>query len=201
MKTKIGKTFIGIGLLLIAAALLITGANLLESYTAGDNARVILEKLQVQSQEEAIATVPALPEYLVDPNREMPTMESEGQLYIGVVEIPALELNLPVLSEWSYPLLKLAPCRYKGTTYRNDLIIMAHNFSTHFGGLIKLGIGDEVLFTDAEGAVYHYQVVELETLEGTAVEEMEAGDWDLTLFTCTRGGAARVTVRCQRMEA
>ena len=39
-----------------------------------------------------------------------------------------------------------------------------------------------------------------ETLPETAVEEMRAGEWDLTLFTCTYDGRARVTVRCIRTE-
>ena len=29
---------------------------------------------------------------------------------------------------------------------------------------------------------------------------MEAGDWDLTLFTCTIGGQTRVTIRLERVE-
>lgn len=40
----------------------------------------------------------------------------------------------------------------------------------------------------------------MEQLERTAIEEMESGDWDLTLFTCTVDGAARVTVRCQQTD-
>ena len=36
--------------------------------------------------------------------------------------------------------------------------------------------------------------------DGTAVEEMEAGEWDLTLFTCTPDSRSRVTVRCVRTQ-
>ncbi|MGN0969549.1 MAG: sortase, partial [Evtepia sp.] len=53
-----------------------------------------------------------------------------------------------------------------------------------------------VLFTDADGNQFRYTVAQVETLAKTAVEEMAAGDWDLTLFTCTLGGQTRVTVRC-----
>ena len=59
----------------------------------------------------------------------------------------------------------------------------------------------EVSFTDAVGNVFLYTVAELETLGKTDVEEMQAGDWDLTLFTCTYGGKNRVTVRCVPAEA
>ena len=51
-------------------------------------------------------------------------------------------------------------------------------------------------FTDVSGAVHRYTVMQVETLAPTAVDEMTGGDWDLTLFTCTYSGQARVTVRC-----
>ena len=80
------------------------------------------------------------------------------------------------------------------------MIILAHNYSTHFGTLKDLGIGDPVTFTDADGNVFRYEVLELETLMPSAIEKMESGDWDLTLFTCTVGGQSRVTVRCVTQE-
>ena len=87
----------------------------------------------------------------------------------------------------------------KGSAYRNDFIIARDNYKRHFARLGELNVGDKVLFTDADSNLFSYQVSKLEQLAGTAVEEMEAGDWDLTLFTCTIGGKARVTVRCERV--
>ena len=75
------------------------------------------------------------------------------------------------------------------------MIICAHNYVTHFGRLRNLLPGDQVIFTDIDGDEFYYTVAEMDTLPGTAVEEMESGDWDLTLFTCTMGGQSRVTVR------
>ncbi len=97
--------------------------------------------------------------------------------------------------------MKLAPCRYAGSAYLNDLIIAGHNYRAHFGALGKLRAGDSVIFTDAGGNRFSYTVSRVEQLSSSALEEMESGDWDLTLFTCTVGGKARVTVRCVRMEA
>ena len=45
---------------------------------------------------------------------------------------------------------------------------------------------------------FSYTVTALEELDGTTIEAMESGDWDLTLFTCTIGGKKRVTVRCKK---
>lgn len=48
----------------------------------------------------------------------------------------------------------------------------------------------------SDANVSTYAVVEVEVLDKTALEEMEAGDWALTLFTCTYGGQTRLTVGC-----
>ena len=51
-----------------------------------------------------------------------------------------------------------------------------------------------------DGNVFTYRMVEQETLPPTAMDAMESGEWDLTLFTCTMGGQSRVTVRFEREE-
>ena len=189
---KHNSLFFG-GLLLLAAALCLTLWNLEESRAAETAARQTLTVLETPQPEIQQAKMPA-------PEAEMPTKEIDGNLYVGTLEIPALEVKLPVISEWDYTRLKIAPCRYKGSAYRGDLIIAAHNYQSHFGGLHRLKAGDSVIFTDAAGNRFTYAVSQTEQLSGAAIEEMEAGDWDLTLFTCTVGGAARVTVRCALSE-
>lgn len=142
----------------------------------------------------AMASQPPFVQY---PEMEMPTREIDGQTYIGMVEVPALELSLPVISEWTYPRLKKAPCRYVGSVYSKDMVICGHNYDRHFGRLKDLAVGDEVRFTDMDGNVFFYSICGTEQLGKYAVEDMLAGEWDLTLFTCTKGGRMRVTVRCK----
>ncbi len=137
-----------------------------------------------------------IPDYVLNPEMDMPVLEHNGQDYIGVLEIPVLGLELPVISEWSYPRLKIAPCRYTGSIYTKDMVISAHNYQAHFGQLKNLYEGDRIIFTDADGNVFTYAVDFIETLSPYAIEDMTSGLWDLTLFTCTVGGSYRVTVRC-----
>ena len=189
------------GLLLIAAALFLTCFNLWDERRATNSAGEALRELEAVRPEEAEATEPGeaeIPAYLLDPGREMPAVEVDGGRYIGVLEVPSLGLELPVMETWSYPNLRVAPCRYSGSAYQDDMIVAAHNYKTHFGQLKELRPGDEVRFTDTEGNVFRYAVAELETQGKYDVEEMTSGDWDLTLFTCTYGGQSRVTVRCLR---
>ena len=190
------------GLLLIAAALAFTGYNLWEDQRAAQAARQALTAMEAQTAEEGERAPeqpePSVPEYVLHPDMEMPTVEIDGVEYIGTLTIPALGLELPIVSAWSDALLDLAPCRYTGSAYLGDLIIAGHNYRGHFGSLYRLAPGDEVQFTDAAGNVFSYAVSEIQELPGTALEEMEAGDWDLTLFTCTLSRTSRVTVRCER---
>jgi len=181
-----------IGLLLLSAALVLTGYNVWDESRAERAVAAVADQLpQEISQEETES-----PLYEHYPEMEMPTVEIDGHRYIGRVMIPTLGLDLPVLGEWSNVNGRIAPCRYKGSAYTNDLIIAGHNYRSHFGALKQVGVGEEVLFTDVDGNAFHYTVAAMEVLDGTAVEEMEAGEWDLSLFTCTYGGQTRLTLRC-----
>lgn len=131
---------------------------------------------------------------------QMQTTEIDGYTYIGVISIPALGIELPVMSEWSYPLLKLSTCRYTGSYLEDNLVIAGHSTRKHFRSLRQVILGDTVVFTDVSGNEIQYQVIEIESLHPKEVEELTTGDWDLTLFTCTPGGERRVVVRCNRVS-
>ena len=199
---KRGAFWIHLGLLLIAAALFLSAYNEMESHEARNSAQqVIAQMCQALPTETAAETeAPAVPEYLLDAEREMPVQTINGRDYIGVLTIPSLELELPALSQWDYPALKVAPCRYSGSLYQDNLIICAHNYASHFGKLKNLRVGDTAIFTDMDENVVSFQLAAQETIQPEDLEAMEAGDWDLTLFTCTVGGQSRVTVRFVRED-
>ena len=209
--SKQGKICTAIGVLLLAAALLLTAYNLWSDVMADVIAGKVLERLASDMEENADTnpSVPIyneesedvyIPDYILNPAMAMPEDQIDGQTYIGILEIPALSLSLPVISAWSYPNLKIAPCRYAGSVYLDNMVIAAHNYQSHFGKLETLSQNDEVSFTDMDGNVFAYKVAEIEALSPYAIEEMTAGDWDLTLFTCTVGGQSRMAVRCERMQ-
>lgn len=204
-KNWIGKIFTITGLLLFAAALALSVYNLWDGYRAEQSREKLLEEYRDKNQnisdegEQAEESDGQIPDYQLNPEMEMPEVmleELDGAACIGVLEIPEIDLKLPVLSEWSYPLLKKAPCRYSGSAYLDNLVIAAHNYRTHFGKLKELENGDEVLFTDAAGNRFEYKVAVVEALTPQSVEDMTSGEWALSLFTCTLDGKNRVTVRC-----
>ena len=159
--TRKGTWLIYTGILLIAAALIVQ---------------------IVSHQNDAIKTAWA--------RQTVSVMESsnKGQLsdtpYMGVLRIPALDLQLPVFSTYSQRAMEQAPCLYMNDS--GHMILCAHKADCHFGRI------------DTSRFRYEYRVVQPDE-----VERMTDTSYALTLFTCTPYGQARITVRacmCQSSE-
>ena len=208
--TKRGTLCTVLGLLLLLAALLLTAYNLWRDAMASMSVEIVLERLTPElSLRQSELPAPAsgegldeafVPDYVLNPNMAMPEQTLDGQSYIGVLEIPALDLSLPIISAWSYESLQIAPCRYAGSAYLENLVIAGHNYRSHFAALPQLQPGDAVTFTDMDGNVFSYEVSCLETLSPYAVSDMTGGGWALTLFTCTVGGQSRLAIRCEKSQ-
>ena len=201
MRKWIGVICIFLGVVCILSSVGFVVYNRWEDQNAEGIAKDLLEDVQsIMDEKQPEQPLPAdtvnLPD---DPEKiptEMATVKVDGYDCIGVLSVPVLDLELPVLTDWSYAKLKKAPCHYYGTYYEKDFVIAAHNYQSHFGKLSELQPKDLILFTDVSGTVYCYEVVLLETLPGNATEEMITSGFALSLYTCTPGGASRVTVRC-----
>lgn len=187
-----GKILICIGILLILSSIGITIYNKYEDLNAGKQAQEALTLLKEETKkQDNIVNNLSLNE-----SKEMKTININGDEFIGTITIPTLNLELPVMSEYSYDRLKKAPCRYYGNLFTNDLIICAHAYETFFANINKLTQKDLIIFTDVDGNHYIYEVLEIEILKPTDVDEMVNNDFDLTLYTCTYDNMNRVTVRC-----
>lgn len=196
---KRAKRFTGIGLICLFAAFCLTAYNVWSDMSARAASQAALRQLDSEYQKRADA-FQGWPDYVLDPEMEMPTQEIDGQRYIGTLRLESLGLTLPIISEWDYTRLRIAPCRYAGSAYLDNMVIAAHNYESHFGQLKNLSQGEKITFTDIDGNCFCYQVLDVEILSPYDVQEMTEGAWDLTLFTCTIGGQSRVTVRCERTD-
>lgn len=195
-KRHAGMMLIVIGVLLTMSALLLFLYNRREDEQAGERADSIVQQLEAELPEVTPELLEG--EAVPEESAEMKVVEIDGYGYIGYLEIPDLSLQLPVMAEWDYKRLKIAPCRQFGAVGTNDLVIAAHNYDRHFGRLKTLQGGESVTFTDMDGIVTSYVVEKVETLKPTAVDEVQNSDYDLVLYTCTLGGKTRVTVFCNR---
>ena len=193
MRKWIGVICVFLGVLCILSAIGFVVYNRWEDMNAKDVAQDFLEDVQSIINEEQ-SEQPLLND------TKMATVEVDGYDCIGILSVPVLDLELPVLTDWSYAKLKKAPCHYYGSYYEKDFVIAAHNYKSHFGRLSKLQAGDIVVFTDINNIEHYYEVVLLETLPKNATKEMITSGFDLSLYTCTLGGGSRVTVRCSSVQ-
>ena len=206
MRRRIGAALLIFGALLLLAS---GGAALLharQDEQAGRTARQAVTALQqlIESPAETQETVGApfsaspAPQETPAPHEtaKPAAVELDGESYIGVLCIPSLGLELPVMEDWSYARLKIAPCRQFGSAAGGDLVIAAHNYKTHFGRLKELQEGDGITFTDLSGTEYAYRVDRVENVQPQDVAAVTESGAALTLSTCTPGGNTRVAVYC-----
>lgn len=194
------RTIRGIFLIVLGFAMSISAAVIFAVYEyqadiAGDNAEILLDTLteEIQERKEIHRYDSAKQE---ESTTELPQTTLAGYDLVGIVRVPALGLELPVLDSWNYDLLRISPCRYSGSVQGGNLILLGHNYKRHFAPLKKLTVGDNVEFCDVNGTVYTYEVAATEILQKTELERLTGSDYDLTLFTCTNGGYSRYVVRC-----
>lgn len=207
MRNRMGTACMLLGALLVLGALVLFLFNQQVSQAAEDFSRNMIPVLQEEITGAQDTETPDLtgldnvPVELLKPEDVIMTEKIiDGYAYIGYLTIGELGLELPVMSGWSSDQLQISPCRFSGTLRGEDLVIMAHNYKSHFGTLAQLQQGAEVRFADMDGNVWNYRVVATDILGAEEVEAMTAGDYDLTLFTCATNRTQRVTVRCDKIR-
>lgn len=179
MKNKRSLFLFIVGIAFIILAFCLLMYNNYEDMTAGIESKKVVEIIQDKSEE---------------------TIKIDDNEYIGIINIPALNLELPVMSDWSYEKMKISPVRYYGSFENDDLVICAHSYKTFFRYIKNLVVGDILIFTDMNGDAHLYEVEVIEILGPEDIKEMIENEFDLTLFTCTSDSQNRVTVRLNRVD-
>ena len=194
-----GNTLIVIGLLLMIGALGIVAYNFMGDRSAGAEAETILGQARAiidAGPTEYETDLEEVPDYIRNPEMEVPRALINGHECVGIIQLPTINIELPIIAEFSYDELLAGPCRFFGSPYTNNLVLCAHNYDSHFRRIRDLAEGDKVIFVDMDGNIFNYSVAMTEVLDATDVVEMCDSEWDLSLFTCTFDSQSRVTVRC-----
>ncbi len=182
-QSKIGLVLMILGTLLVCIALFLFLYNLYIGYEADKTIDDVIDNIE---------------NIEVDSDDDFPIVEIDDYKYIGYLTVPSLDLTLPVMAEYDYDALNIAPCVYSGSILEDNCVIAGHNYRRHFSQLKYLDEGSEIIFTSFNNISYNYEIAYTEVLQPSQIEEMCEGDWDLTLFTCTTGGSSRYTIRCVR---
>ena len=176
------------GILLLGTAAGFAGWNLWEEHRAGEQTSRLLTLT-----EQRIAGEP-LPE--TEPAEGPDPLA--GYAVDGILSLPRLGLELPVLADYSEELLGVSVCVYEREPDTGRMVIAGHNYRVHFGRLGELEPGNTLTYTALDGSTVQYRVTGLDTVAADDHEGLEEGSWDLTLLTCTADLSDRLLVRLER---
>lgn len=135
-------------------------------------------------------------------------VDSKGNIYsiVGMINIPKINVNYPILSETSEALLKVAPCKFWGPNPNEvgNFCIVGHNYRNKkfFSKVINLVVGDRIELTDLSGRVITYQVYDKYTVDPEDVKctsQLTNGRKEVTLITCTNDSKQRVVVKTREI--
>lgn len=178
------------GGVLLLGALLLFGFNEYEAYKAEQNGKIVVKKIRKEIYKNSSVYQKT--------KKGIVEKEIDGHFYIGYLVLPDLGLELPVMSDWDYPSLRISPCRQYGSVKSTPFVIAGHNYPGHFGRLSRLKPGDQIQFTDMEGKSWFYEIGLLDVISPDSVEKVKESSWDLVLYTCTYGGKNRVMIGSKR---
>lgn len=195
MKNKFGVICMAVGIAVAAAAVPFAMRNSAENSQAAESVHVVLPQLQQAISLNRSAEI--APTAAPHPTATSSTLDIGS--YLGILSIPAINLELPIHKEWSETALKSAPCRQFGSVETSDLVIAGHNYTEHFAPIENLSVGETLTLTLANGTTANYKVESIFTADPTAVDEVLHSGSALTLYTCTYSGRERIVVRCERI--
>ncbi|MGL4910930.1 MAG: sortase [Romboutsia sp.] len=194
-KNQFSKLLTICGVICVLLASVISAYDLYKDYRGMNSSQYALGKLKSDIiNDKSMVNV----DNMSRNEGRMSSVEIDGIKYIGIIVIPRLNISLPIQDEWSKEALDSSPCRYTGSIYENNMVIMGHNFRSHFAGLKNLSSGDKVYFVDVYGDEYSYTVTYKELLNKTQVSNMVDNQSDLTLFTCDLYRNKRITIRLDK---
>ena len=163
----------------------------------------------IPEEEEIVAETQTIQtEVVVEVPQEQRSVSNDGTEYysIGVINIPSINVNYPILSTYSDSLLKIAPCKFHGPNPNQvgNLCIAGHNYrnSKFFSKVPKLENGDIIEITDLSGntvtyAVYDKFIVNPDQLECTS--QLTGGRREITLITCTDDNKQRHIIKAREI--
>jgi sortase A len=196
----ISIAFAVLGALMLTAAAVVFFIQWYEGEAAAKKAQELLEGFTPQPT----ATQPAATDEPI--NTPAPVSELEGYAVIARLDIDALDLHLPVLSETSDEALKVSVCYYIGPQPggEGNMVITGHNYrnGAHFGNLDRIKTRDTVSITNADGKTLVYQVYKIDHIKPDNVEALSKTQHpsELSLLTCELNGNGRLLVRCRLVE-
>ena len=126
---------------------------------------------------------------------------------IGLIEINAIGISYPIISEINENLLKIAPCKFYGPMPNEvgNLCIAAHNYNNYkfFSRIKKLKTNDIISIYDLSGVKQDYLVYdsyETDSTDWSCTNQETDGKKEITLITCNNIQNRRRVVKAKQKD-
>lgn len=137
-------------------------------------------------------------------NNEKIITKYKGYDIVGIIEIPKINIEYPIINQTSDEAMALSITKFWGNNVNDigNFTMAGHNYfdGTMFSNTNKLNIGDTIKMTDLDGKTIEYKVFDKYTIDPNdvkCVQSVEENTREITLITCINGRNNRLVVKAR----
>ncbi len=132
--------------------------------------------------------------------------EIEGYKVVGIINIPKINIEYPILEKTNKESLKLSITKFWGEkiNQKGNVVLAGHNNLNNkmFGKIDKLENGDIIELTDSQMVAVEYQVFDKYIIDPNDINcifPVEENTREVTLITCTNRDKNRLVVKAREI--
>lgn len=130
----------------------------------------------------------------------------QGHKVVGIIKVPKLELEYPILENTNKQTLNLSITKFWGNKINEigNVTLAGHNNlnGTMFGKIKKLQEGDIIELTDIQNVTLKYKVFKVYVIDPndiTCILPEQENVREVTLITCTNGNKNRLIAKAREI--
>lgn len=134
-------------------------------------------------------------------------LKYQGYDVIGLIEIPAINLEYPILDKTTKATMRTSISRFSGGDINEvgNVSLAGHNnySGTMFGKNKNLKLKDKVLLTNLAGVTIEYEIYDIFVTDPDDTSILETKDEtkrEVTLITCKNGRSERLIIKAREIN-
>ena len=133
-------------------------------------------------------------------------VEYEGYNVVGIISVPAIGIEYPILDTTNEKTMKVAITKFWGNDVNElgNFTMAGHNNKdgTMFGKTKRLNIGDKIEMTDLTGKTLEYEIFDqylIDPNDVSCVNSVKKNTREVTLITCANGRSNRLITKAREV--
>ncbi len=138
--------------------------------------------------------------------RKQVQVEYEGYKVVGIIKIPKIGIEYPILDTTNEKAMKVAITKFWGNDVNSlgNFTMAGHNNKdgTMFGKTKRLNIGDKIEMTDLTGRTLEYEIFDqylIDPNDVSCVKSVKENTREVTLITCANGRNNRLITKAREV--